>query len=367
MLYEFRKENTKSKPKANKRQKHKNKKLTTKNEKAKLKNIPNNTSTKNKDEYQPKDRDTTREDIIISQDTKIGYIAGKTWKTFQILNKIDNKILEATANTKLPDHLQKSFIIGDKISYNNQDQQTIIQKREKRKNYISKTRSNTARFWSREEQIIAANIDIVIIVSPVKNPTFDHKLIDRYLVLCQNRWVTPIICLNKIDLTNKKHPMINQYKKTWIKIIEISTITKIWIPQLQKLLQNKTAIFLWKSWVWKSSITNILHPQAQQITQDVNQKSWEWKHTTTTSNLYPRTTNSYIIDTPGIRALGIDQIAKSDLKNLFPEFTKYKNLCKYRQCLHESEPDCAIKTAVKNKKISQLRYDSYLRILKDLV
>ncbi len=206
-----------------------------------------------------------------------------------------------------------------------------------------------------------------MIVMPIKQPDFDHKLLDRYLVLCHARWVTPIICLNKIDLINKKSDLLSHYEKAWITIIETSTTQNKWIDKLKKILKNKTTIVLWKSWVGKSSLINALYDEWKILTQDVNQKSWEWKHTTTASDLYIRAKNSYIIDTPGVRALGVDQIKKSELMNYFPEFLKYKWMCKYSKCIHEIEPDCAIKKAVEDKKINKHRYDSYVRILKDLI
>jgi ribosome biogenesis GTPase len=208
---------------------------------------------------------------------------------------------------------------------------------------------------------------VAVIVSPVKNPSFDHKLVDRYLVLCQHWWVLPIICLNKIDLSKKRDPIIDQYRASWISVVECSTLEGIGILELKQDLLGKVTILLWKSWVGKSSLVNSLCSYADLWTQSVNSKSWEWKHTTTSSDLYKRAEASYIIDTPGIRALGLDHIAKLDLKNYFPEFWEYVGACKYDSCLHESEPDCAIKKAVAENKIDKWRYESYLRILQDLI
>jgi len=376
MQYEFRENNLSKKKlakvkKSNKRKKRENKKIETKIKKIKQKNLINKQQHKNQKAQQIKGEDITitRDDIKINdnKNTIEWYIAGKKWKTFNILNKNNETFIDATLDDDIPSHLRWSFVVWDIILYKENNWKNVIIKRKNRINYISKTRSNTSRFGARTEQITAANIDIALIVSPIKNPNFDHKLVDRYLVLCQNRWVNPVICLNKTDLTKNKNPILIQYEQSKIPVIKTSTIKNTWITKLKKILTNKTAILLWKSWVGKSSLINIIYPDTKLLTQEVNIKSGEWKHTTTSSNLYKRAPNSYIIDTPGIRALWIDQIEKSRLKDLFPEFIKYEKKCKYKKCLHKIEPDCAIKKAVEKKEINKQRYESYIRILDDLV
>lgn len=371
MLYEFREEKSNSKYKSNKREKIKNKKAETKNKKIKQKNLVNKQDDKTIKEQTEKWEDINLkwEDINIEDIKNIEewYIASKEWWNFKILNKKNWNFFEAKLEKTIPSHLRKSFVIGDKVFYQKEKWEFIIKKRWERINYISKTQSNTARFWATKEQLIVSNIDMAIIVAPIKNPNFDHKLIDRYIVICQRRWVTPIICLNKIDLTDKRNPILNDYKKSGIQIIETSTISWEWILELKKVLKDKMSVLLWKSWVGKSSLVNKLSSNKKLSTQTVNQKSGEGKHTTTSSNIYKRDANSYIIDTPGTRALWLDQINKKDLQNYFSEFSKYKSMCKYKKCLHETEPDCAIQNAAKNKEINKERYESYLRILKDLI
>lgn len=372
MLYEFREKKPTKKHKSNKREKKKNKKINTKNKIKKQKHLTNKKLIKEKTKEKTKGNDMTTswEDIILDKNKENNEATITTGKgrIFNILDKEKEIILKANIDEELPAHLRNTLIVWDIVFYQKEEEwKYIIKKRKKRKNYLSRTKSNTSRFWAQQEQIIAANIDVAVIVSPIKEPDFDHKLIDRYLILCQNRWVTPIICLNKIDLRTKKEKQLDNYIKTWIQVIETSTTQKKGIKELKKLLTKKTAIVLWKSWVWKSSLVNTLYTNTKLTTQEINKKSWEGKHTTTSSNLYKREKGSYIIDTPWIRALWVDQIKKENLKNYFPEFIKYKGQCKYNKCLHEIEPDCAIKQAVKNKKISKERYKSYIRILNDLI
>ena len=371
MSYEFRKRWPKLKHKFNKREKIRNKKLDLKAKKVKQKDMLDKQVIKSENAQRVKweDADLTWDDILIDADSwlKEWFVASKKWKDFNILNKKSEVFIDAVLQENIPSHLKNDFVVWDIVSYKEEDWKNIIKKRIERDNYLSKTRSNTSRFWSQREQIIAANVDVAVVVMPVKEPEFDHKLLDRYLVLCNSWWVVPVVCINKIDLTDKRHPLLLEYKKSWISIIEISVKQNKGIDKLKEILKNKMSVLLWKSWVWKTSLINILYSGGQLLTQTVNQKSGEGRHTTTSSNLYKWDYKSYIIDTPWVRALWVDQINKTELKNYFPEFLKYKWKCKYSKCIHDIEPDCAVKNAVKDGEIEQYRYDSYLRILGDLV
>lgn len=348
------------KNKPNRRERHQNKHALAKKQRTKQKNI-------NRGWWDGDDLD--RNDINIENQKKLEewYIACIKWNIFRILNKSKERFFEAEFNKNIPSQLLKLLVVWDVVYFENKDWHSIIEKRWTRSNYLSRIRSDSSRFWSEEEQIIAANIDVALIVAPIQRPVFDHRLVDRYLVLCQNWWVTPVICLNKVDLTDERDPMIKHYKELWIDIIETSTISGNGISELKTILKGKVAVVLWKSWVWKSSLINELSSDIDLKTQNVNEKSWEWKHTTTSSDLYKWDKRSYIIDTPWIRALWIDHVSKDELKNYFPEFFRYQGMCKYDDCLHDSEPWCAIKKAVEYKEIKKERYDSYIRMLEDLV
>jgi len=370
MSYEFRKKESKFKYKSNKWEKNNNKKMDTKNKKIKQKRMLS--KYKIKEELKSKNKwenfSAKWTDIYVDKNLVRKWIlAWKRWNLFVVMDIANDVFHDTVIDDKIPTHLRWTFVVGDFVFFNKEGWSFILKKRLLRKNYLSKTKSNTSRFWGWREQIIVANVDIAVIIVPVKNPKFDPKLVDRYLVLCQNWWVTPIICLNKVDLTDYRNPIIQDYIKSWIMVIETSFIDWKGISKLKKLLLNKKVVVLWKSWVGKTSLVNLLGLGVKLQTQNVNEKSWEWKHTTTSTNLYKWEEKSYIIDTPGVRALWLDQIKKSELKTYFPEFEKYKWFCKYKRCLHNTEPDCAIKKAVANGEISTFRYESYLRISEDLI
>lgn len=371
MSYEFRKHWPKLKHKFNKQEKLVNKKLGLKAKKIKQKNLTDRQWEKIKNEQKIKGEDINIVWADLSFDNSYDFkkwlVVKKKWKDFTILNLDTEIFLNAILNEDVPSHLRNDFVVWDIVLYTQDYEDIIIQKRNDRINYLSKTRSNTSRFGSQREQIIAANIDIAIVVMPIKEPEFDYKLLDRYLVLCASRWVTPLVCINKMDLIDHDKSILSQYIKSWVDVVEISVKENEWIDILKKKIKTKTSVLLWKSWVWKTSIINIFCPDKNLLTQSVNQKSGEWKHTTTSSSLYVWDSKSYIIDTPGVRALWLDQIVKNKLMNYFPEFLEYKWKCKYSRCVHDIEPDCAVKNAVEDGEIDKYRYDSYLRILSDLV
>ncbi len=369
--YDFResKPKKKKKPNDNRRGKRKDKKLLSQQEKIRQRTLSNT-----KEHLEKSEKSTpqlTRDDVKIQADSthQTAYIAEKKWKQILLLNKKTDTFMAALLHEDIPKVLRGDFVVGDQISYIRKKNETLcITKRENRNNYLARTRADSTRYGGWEEQIIAANIDIAVIVMPIKKPSFEQWLVDRYLVLCQNWGVEPILCVNKVDLSDKRDPIILQYKNEGIPVVETSPLLGIGIEGLKKLLKNKTSILVGKSWAGKSSLVNSIHPEIKTIVvQEVNAKSGEGKHTTTASSLYQWDANSYLVDTPGVRALGMDQIGKKELVRYFPEFSVYRWQCKYSKCLHQGEDGCAIAQAAREKKINQRRYKSYLRILEDLV
>jgi len=290
-------------------------------------------------------------------------------ETITILDLNKQKEMEWLLNNNIPKSMLYTFVVWDIVYYESINWYWIIKKRKDRKSFISRMRGDSTRIWvlSEQEHILAANIDIALIIAPIKDPLFHPNLVDRYLIICQNWGVDPVICLNKVDLSEERPEIINWYKNNWIRVIELSTITWTWLNELRSLLKWKIWVLLWKSWVWKSSIINYFDKEKFSLrTQDVNKKSWEWKHTTTSTELYQLWNESYVIDTPWIRSLWLNNISRSELKYYFPEFKEFDSNCKYNDCSHSHEPNCWIKVALWQWKINQLRYDSYIRILEDL-
>jgi ribosome biogenesis GTPase / thiamine phosphate phosphatase len=281
----------------------------------------------------------------------------------------DNTFIELRLARSLPQGLYKQISIGDRVDIILEDSKYWITYRHPRKSQISRLRGDNSRRnkEAKQEHVLAANVDIAVIVATAAEPTFSPHLVDRYLLISEYGGVRPVICLNKADLITERNPILSWYRdELGLRVIETSTITGLGIPELKEAIQGMTAVVIGKSGVGKSSITNILRPDGHIKTQTVNTKSGEGRHTTTGSNLYEWDTDSFIIDTPGIRSLDLNYLKKDELQNYFPEFEGYLGLCKFSDCLHISEPQCAIRNAVSNGEIATERYESYTRILEDL-
>ena len=217
-------------------------------------------------------------------------------------------------------------------------------------------------------KILAANIDVAVIVVSAYSPPLHPRFIDRYLMILQACEIEPVICLNKSDLkTENDEHVLDIYRKLDIPVVETSALNNEGIDDLKYYLRNKRAIFVGHSGVGKSSLTNRIMDFDEIKTGHVGDKSRRGRHTTTSSKFYIWDNNSSIIDTPGIRALDISNFTPYEIQDYFPEFEPYLN-CKYKRCDHINVPteNCGIKTAVKNSDISLSRYESYVRIMEDL-
>jgi ribosome biogenesis GTPase len=250
----------------------------------------------------------------------------------------------------------------------NKDGTGVIYQVLPRKNYLSrkaiKTRGASYR-GERLEQIIAANIDNIFIVTSILEPDFNNKTLDRFLVSCESARITPIIIINKSDLADKA---ISEYwKKLYedigYKVFLTSVLLESGINEIKEYLKRKKNLFWGQSGVGKSSILNVLYPELELKTGEISSYTSKGIHTTVTSTMVNIGDSTYIIDTPGIREIDPYGIKKEDVGHFFPEFQKYLRNCRFNTCTHHHEPDCAVINALENDEISAERYDSYLRIL----
>lgn len=297
-----------------------------------------------------------------------GIVIETTYNNATIL--YNDRLIQAELDKSLNAICNKTIFPGDKVIIKEENNNFIISNILKRKNILTKNKVDSTRLNSNiTEQIIAANIDVAVIVVSCNTPPLHPKFIDRYLILLQNSNIEPIICLNKSDLkTNEDEKILEIYRKLGIIIIETSTILNTGIDKLQEYLNNKQAILVGHSGVGKSSLTNALLESDSIKTGKVSDKTGKGKHTTTSSKYYKWNTNSSVIDTPGIRGLDISDFSKEEIKSYFSEFNNLDETCKYNDCMHYKEPtsQCAVKRAVESGLISKSRYDSYIRILTDL-
>lgn len=307
-----------------------------------------------------------------------GIISRSESKDFYVFSESDHSLIRCTAKGKFKKdfNLKKDklfntdfAVVGDVVNFNlNDDGTGVIYQVLPRKNYLSrkaiKTRGASYR-GERLEQIIAANIDNIFIVTSFQEPDFNNKTLDRLLVASESTQLTPIIIINKSDLADIEELEFwkNLYEGIGYKVFVTSVLLSSGINELKLHLGGKKNLFWGQSGVGKSSILNTLFPQLELKTGEISSYTSKGTHTTVTSVMFNVGSSTYIIDTPGVREIDPYGIKKEDLSHYFPEFLNFRENCRFNTCTHHHEPGCAVIDAFEKGKISDERYDSYLRLL----
>ncbi len=233
-----------------------------------------------------------------------------------------------------------------------------------RKNYVARVSPHNRN----KHHIISSNLDQSLLFATLKDPKTSSGFIDRFLVACEMYFVPAIIVFNKSDLYKKKElakfaELQEVYQTIGYKVLLISVAENIGMDAIKAILHNKTTLLSGHSGVGKSTCINAIFPDMHLRTSEVSGWSGKGLHTTTFAEMFNIESGGKIIDTPGIRELGLVDIKKEELSGYFPEMKALVNDCQFNNCMHINEPDCAVKDAVNNGKISIDRYVSYRNIL----
>lgn len=230
---------------------------------------------------------------------------------------------------------------------------------------------NIIRIFPRENELVrpaVANIDQALVVFAVLRPAPHYNLLDRFLVMMERKGIPAILCFNKADLA--KEGQIEElqaiYEKCGYPLVFASALEGKNIGRIREILKGKTTAIAGPSGVGKSSLINLLTPEANMETGAVSRKIERGKHTTRHSELFPIDGDSYIMDTPGFSSLYVNDFEKEELKNYFPEFAEYEGTCRFQGCGHVHEPGCMVKEAVEDKRIHPSRYRSYTEMYEEL-
>ncbi|MFA7549851.1 MAG: ribosome small subunit-dependent GTPase A [Sedimentibacter sp.] len=213
-----------------------------------------------------------------------------------------------------------------------------------------------------------ANAQQLLIIFAVKNPEPSFLLLDKLLIAAEVNNLKPVICFNKADLADEeqKENIRNILKNTGYKIIFTSKYNEDSLIELKNILKDKLNVFSGPSGVGKSSIMNAVQPDFILKTGEISEKLKRGKHTTRHAEIYKLSIGGYAVDTPGFSSFELEGIDEYSLKNYYPEIVKYDEECKFLDCLHYKEPNCAIKEAVNNNLISKERYNNYIKLLEQI-
>jgi ribosome biogenesis GTPase len=255
----------------------------------------------------------------------------------------------------------------------------VIESVEERTNVLSRphpkggdgTRSRDRSRRPRPAQVIAANLDRLIVVAALVDPPFRPGLVDRFLVTADMQGIDPVVCINKVDLDPEgvafAHELAEPYVKEGVPVHITSAETGLGIEDLGKEMATGISLLVGHSGVGKSSLLNAVSPGLGLRIGHVADYHGRGRHTTTRVSLLQLSSGGWVVDSPGIREFGLStNIPAAELARLFPGFGRLPEGCRFNNCLHRNEPDCAVVSAVEDEQLSVERYESYLRILEEL-
>lgn len=220
----------------------------------------------------------------------------------------------------------------------------------------------------RIEQVLVSNADSLLIVTSIKRPKFRYGVVDRFIIAAMQGDLEPIIIINKMDiaLEDEVAPIKSLYTSLGYNVLLTSACQKTGLAPLRDVLRERTTILAGHSGVGKSSLIQSLFPEWKIKIGQVNKKIGKGRHTTTLSEMFPLPGGGYIVDTPGIREMGLYQVSQQNLGRFFVEFEESSQKCMFKGCTHRHEPECGVKEAVDEQIITHQRYKSYCNIFESL-
>lgn len=260
-------------------------------------------------------------------------------------------------------------VVGDFVQVEILSDETgVIDSVDKRASFLSRAES----LKHQKEQLIAANIDQVLITVSVVDPLLRPSLVDRYIIATVKGNMQPIIVVNKIDLLSSNEEemaLLETFEKAYgslgFTLIKTCAETGEGLDQLKEVMKDRSSVFSGQSGVGKSSLINSITGLHLQVGETVS-KTKKGAHTTTTANLIPLSFGGFCIDTPGIKSFGMWDIEVTEIQEHFPDIFKFKTACRYPNCIHIHEPECAVKEAIEKGSLHKIRYDSYQALVKTL-
>ncbi len=265
--------------------------------------------------------------------------------------------------------------VGDVVSYDYSEEPSLthpasIVEVSDRSNYLIRKSTNL----SRQSHVIAANLDRAFIVVTLFFPEIKLPFLDRVLLTCEVYGIPATIVLNKVDIFKKEFPgeladFHRIYESAGYPVIDTSAMTGEGIEDLRDAVGTKengrVCLFTGESGVGKSSIIKALDPSLNPKVGDISIAHLQGKHTTSLYEMYPLSSGGFIIDSPGLRGFGLVDLKKDEIGLYFPEMLREMKGCRFTPCTHTHEPDCAVKQAVEEGRISRERYNSYIGMLEE--
>ncbi|MFT5300172.1 MAG: ribosome biogenesis GTPase [Mariniblastus sp.] len=282
-----------------------------------------------------------------------------------IVETVDGVEYECTVRgilKSLATDLQHVVVAGDYVTIQIgesvvDDRQAVIVRVEPRRNQISRTSR-------KRQQIIVSNIDLAFIVASAAEPILKPNLVDRFLVSAEKSRIQPVIVINKVDLVELAdlQPVIGVWSQMGYPVVLTSAETGLGVERLREWVKGRDSVVAGQSGVGKSSILNAIEPGLQLRVGNVSTENQKGKHTTTSAVLIPLACGGHLIDTPGIRQFQLWDVIPEEVGGYFRDLRPFINGCKFPNCTHTHEEDCAVKWAVADGKLDVRRYESYCQM-----
>jgi len=329
------------------------------------------------------DKRLEKERVMRAEATRDGFERGRVLAIAQsgILVDKDGRLFTCSVRGSLKKEkarIKNLIAVGDFVHFTPVDEQEgVIESVEERHSVLSRSEN----IHRHRQQLIAVNIDQVLITTSILVPTLKPTLIDRYLIATEKGNMSPVIVINKIDLLT--HPpegtldkdlenerktfeaTLEAYRAIGIPVLPLSATTGEGLDALKEIMQGKSSVFSGQSGTGKSSLINATIGAALQ-TGEIIEKTGKGAHTTTSTHLLPISGGGFCIDTPGIKSFGVWDLKAEEVADYYPEINDLAPNCKYPNCTHFSEPECAVKEAVEKGEISRLRFDSYCALIQSI-
>jgi len=279
----------------------------------------------------------------------------------------DGTLFTATVRGRLMGRrkaLGNAVVVGDVVRLEAEADAVIVDEVRPRRNAFSRRAAGDQAL----EQVVAANLDQVVLVASLAQPEFIPGLVDRVLAQAEHAGIPARLALNKTDLggAEQAHALIHEYERAGVPCHPVCAQRGDGVDALRHALRGRRSLFVGHSGVGKSTLLNALVPGLELLEGEVNEKTGKGRHTTTAAVLVRPAPGLELIDTPGVRAFGLWGVGSRDLEQAYVEFRRFLGECRFSDCRHDQEPGCALRAAVEAGAVSRLRFESFLRLRGEL-
>jgi ribosome biogenesis GTPase len=309
-------------------------------------------------------KDRSRRNVDAVSTLVEGLVVHYRRNQFDLVLADGSALRAASRSTTRSPHGDSTLItVGDRVLV--QPVRAVIEEVLPRRNRISRA----SKIHRQVEQVLVANVDQLLVVASVQDPYLKPGLIDRYLLAAQRFDIEAVVCLNKVDLAPRElwEEVADSYKDSGLRVLECSATTGQGLDELRDVLRDRISVLSGQSGVGKSSLLNELDPDLKLPVGEIMRQARKGRHTTTHSRLIPFRFGGYVADTPGIKEFTLWRMTPQEVAELYPDLREWASKCRFNDCTHTHEPDCAVAEAVDEGRIPLLRYRTYLQILESLL